>query len=430
MFDKLFHVDLNNLPTWKKRTVRLGQFIIQVFEQFNKEQCVIRASGLAYTSLLAFVPLVAVTFSLFTSFSAFASMKESIQSNLFNFFIPAKGGEILNYINQFADNTKTLGVVGTILLLITAIMLFQNIERSINGVWHIQKQRKFVFKFIIFTSVLLWGTLFIGASFYITGKIRGLMAFEQLMEIGLFSRFVLWLFPLLLSVSAIFLVMMLVPNTKVFLSSAIVGGITGGVLWELGKGAFAHYAAKSVNYSVIYGSLALVPIFLVWLYLTWIIVMLATVTAYVYQNFDSLHRMKTQGSLVGRQRLLISLQIYMLIAGRFFQGKNPATENEINKIFALATHQTRQLLDDFITKNLVHALEDPSTGYVPAKTLDEIPISEMIRSIFASGPDEKDSTLDISTNKLAESLLRRFEKEGYDGLTDQKVADLLRSLGA
>ncbi len=429
MTEKLFHMDLSESPLWKKFLIRFLQFVIQLFEQFSKDQCATRASGLAYASLLAFVPLVAVTFSLFTSFSAFSEMKEGIQSQLFNFFIPAKGGEILNYINQFAANTKTLGVVGTVFLMITAIMLFQNIEKSINGVWRIEKQRKFITKFVIFTSVLIWGTVFIGASFYITGKVKSLMAVEHLLEIGIVSRIFFWLFPMALSVLAFILVMLLVPNTKVRWQSAAVGGATGGILWEMAKGAFAHYAAKSVNYSVIYGSLALVPIFLVWLYLTWIIVMLATEATYVYQHFESLNRMKTHGIMRGRQRLLMSLQIYLLIAARFFKGEKPVDTEEIIRRFALATHQAKELLDDFMAKGLISLVDEPKSGFMPSQTLDEMPATHLVTRIFNSAGGDANDAFETDTDELAEKLLGRMEQKGRDGFHGS-VADLLRSMNA
>ena len=342
--DRLYGFEIKKYSFWKRQVIRLAQFLGQVFSEFNKDYCIIRASGLAFTFLLALVPLLAITFSLFTGFSAFASMKDAIQKTLFQYFIPTMSDQILEYINQFMANTKALGFIGMLFLLVTSVMLFQNIEKTLNDVWNVVEHRKFHQRFIIFTSVLVWGAIFLGASFFVTGKLRVMFGFDLAGEIGFFARQTLSLFPLFLSIAAFVLVMAIVPSTKVRWKSALVGGVVGGLLWEIGKRAFAHYASGAVSYSVIYGSLALIPIFLIWLYLTWIIVLLATEVTYVHQNFHALLQSRTYGKLTSRDRILLTLQILLLISRRFQRGEGPTGSEAIRDHFPVPVEIIQEIL--------------------------------------------------------------------------------------
>ncbi|MCZ7585670.1 MAG: YihY family inner membrane protein [Deltaproteobacteria bacterium] len=423
--EKLYRTPTEGKPVWVGAGVRLAQFLAQTVTEFTKDYCVIRASGLAYTSLLALVPLTAIVFSLFASFSAFEGMKDSIQRLMFQFFIPTKSDDILKYINEFTSNTKALGTIGSVFLLVTSIMLFQNIEKSLNAVWKVRDHRKTYQRFVIFTSVLVWGTVLVGLSFYITGKARAFIGLVGEEQVGFPLRQLLALFPTFLSAAAFVLLMQIVPSTRVRWKSAMVGGLTGGCLWEIAKQAFAHYASGAVSYSVIYGSLALIPIFLVWLYLTWIIVMLATEVTYVHQNFFALLQKRTYGELSARDEILLSLQIYLFTALRFHRGDGATTADEIQERFHAPIEILQGILDKFIDRGHVLLVQEPVPGYVPSRSLDQVHVPDLVRAVYRPGNGESDDGAEL-TDKMARDLVDRFEEAGLGSLgTDSLAARLL-----
>ncbi|MCB1154976.1 MAG: YihY family inner membrane protein [Deltaproteobacteria bacterium] len=427
LVEKLFRLPVHEYSPWKRRAVRFVQFLVQVVAEYSRDDCSIRASAMTYTTLLALVPLTTVFFSMFTTLAAFEGAKETVQNFLFNFLIPAKSGEIQQYFTEFSGNAKALSFIGSIGLLVTSIMLFNHIENSLNHVWRAKNERKFYMKFIIFTSLLVWGTIFIGASVYISGRIQAMFSFDTLGEINFLGKLVISLFPTGLASAGFVLMMLFVPSVKVRFKSALIGGISGGVLWEVAKQAFGNWAADSVNYSVLYGSLALIPIFLVWLYLTWIIIMIATEITYVHQNFRALMMNRLAPDLSSRDRMLLSLQIYFFIATRFRNGEGAVDSDAIFERFNVPVETAQEILLKFRDAGLVLIVEEPKPGYVPSRDLSTVTVREILHRIYAF-PEKSQIVEELAPSDLrAMEVIERFEKDGIEGLGDAGVARVLDS---
>ncbi len=148
------------------------QFVQATWQQLGRDKVIIRASGLAYSSLLAAVPLVAVAFAMFSAFGAFDDIKQRVQEFLFSQFLPTSQDEIVEYVNQFADSASRLGLIGFLFLVLAAILLLDNIESNFNQIWHVTSPRRFIAKITSYTSVLVFGTLLLGASITISARSR------------------------------------------------------------------------------------------------------------------------------------------------------------------------------------------------------------------------------------------------------------------
>lgn len=429
LLEKLYAYDPSGDPPIQRRAVRFAQFLAQLLGEFGKDACVVRANALAYASLLALVPLTAVLLSMFSVFAAFGDMKERLQEFLFTNLIPAKSGEIMTYMNTFAANTKQLGAIGAVAMLVTSVMLFQNIEKNINAVWKNKGKRRFVQKVMIFTAVLVWGTAFLGASFYVTGKVQKMMIYQEIMQIGILSRALWSLFPLVLSSLAFAFVMSVVPATKVRFRSAIIGGVTGAILFEIGKRLFARWAAGAVSYSVIYGSLALVPLFLIWLYVTWLIVLFAAEVTFVHQNFHALLKTRVFGELDAQKRLLLAVRIYLFIAWRFREGEPPAEVDDIADRFAVPIELAEEILDAFVESKLLAVVEEPSPGFIPARSPAALPIRELVCAVFRTRDAKFALPESESTDRLAEAIVDQFENAGYEAIGAADVESLLAGSG-
>jgi len=209
-----------------------------------------------------------------------------------------------------------------------------------------------VAKITSYTSVLVFGTLFLGASITMSARIKATLFQGILFDPTTLERLGAWLFPLSLSFLAFLLMYLVIPFTRVRLASALLGALFGSVLWEVGKNLFANTVGVSVRYSTIYGSLAVIPIFLIWLYITWIIVLLGLEISFVHQHFAALVRSRSTGDRDDCDRVPTALQIYTMIARRFHQGKEPPTADELSRRFLVATGSVDSHIDRLVKAGL------------------------------------------------------------------------------
>ncbi|MDR7345203.1 membrane protein [Pantoea alhagi] len=244
------------------------------------------AGNLAFVSLLALVPLVAVVFSLFAAFPVFSDISVQLKHFIFNNFVPAAGNVVQDYLDRFVANVNKMTVVGAVGLIVTALLLMHSIDSALNAIWRSQKKRPLVYSFAVYWMILTLGPLLAGASLAISTWLLSLKWVTVSGVTGLIDQ-TLRLFPLLLSWLAFWLLYSLVPTTRVPQRDALIGALVAGLLFELGKKAFALYITTFPSYQLIYGVLAVVPILFLWVYWTWCIVLLGaeiTVTLGEYRQ--------------------------------------------------------------------------------------------------------------------------------------------------
>jgi membrane protein len=260
-----------------------------VFVDFMKNQCMQRASGMAYATLLALVPILTLSFGLFAQFGQFSKVEAFFKDKVLAHFIPSTSNTLYDtvstYLDQFMANAMAINIVGVICLAFISVSLFATVENSFNTVWRITRHRTFFARYNAFCGILLGIPLLIGGSVYLSSMFNIHSLWEPFPLMG---RIAYTLLPLLLTWGGFILFYQLVPFIKVQWGPSILGGIVAGTLWEIAKFGYGIYVSKAVSYSVIYGSLGSLLLFLVWLYLTWAIVLLGVEICYVGQNFESL----------------------------------------------------------------------------------------------------------------------------------------------
>ncbi|MDP8225528.1 MAG: YihY family inner membrane protein [Candidatus Lernaella stagnicola] len=427
-FANLYDMSSSEKNRWRRMLVNVLRFLNELRIQFAKDTVVVRASGMAYTTLLAIVPLMAVLFSVMSAFSQFAAFKDQVQAWLFSQIVPAKSGEILAYINQFTANTKTLGAFSALFLLITSIMLFDNIEKNFNALWNVTKQRGMMSRFMTFTNVLLWGPILFAMSFLVSGKLRAILNDNPLIEVGFLTRFMFGILPYLFTVFAFMLMLKVIPATKVKIRSAMVGGVVGGALWEIGKIVFTHTTAKSITYNAVYGSLALVPIFLVWLYITWVIVLLAVEISYVHHNYYTLVLNRAFVRPSAREKVHLAVRVLVFVARRFHAGQGPATLTELEDRFRIPNELAEQLIDQLMRGGLIQAVEcevEDDMRFVPGKSLDVLRLGEVVVAVYQDGAGaEPERGLD-RLDKLAVDILENGERAATEEYEKTTILELI-----
>jgi membrane protein len=423
----LRRLDLRSLPWWERAAVRSMQLVQLTWGQVHRDKVIIRASGLAYATLLAAVPLVAVGLAIFSAFGAFDDVKQKVLDFLFTQFLPTSQDEILQYVNQFTAGASKLGQIGSLFLILASILLLDNIESNFNQIWHVTNRRRFVAKITSYTSVLVFGTLLLGTSITMSARIKAMLFRDVPFDPGTLEQLGTWLFPLFFTFLAFWLMYLVIPFTRVQMKSALLGAAIGSVLWELGKNVFANFVGQSVRYSTIYGSLAVIPIFLIWLYITWIIVLLGLEIAFTHQHFAALVRSEAAGDRDECDRVATGLQFFTLVAQRFHEGKDPPTSDELSRRFLVATGSVDSHLDRLEGAGLARrvAIGSGREGVVPARSLAEIKVSQVIAAFISISAEIRPRPIEITVDEIVSN----FRDAGYDAVGETTFLELVKGLG-
>ena len=267
---------INANMNWQSATARLkqiGQLLVAFIDHCKKDQITMVAGYLAFVSLLSVVPLVAVTFALLKAFPVFESYKLAIENFIYSNFLPDSSVQVQEYINSFVDNTSNMTAVGIIVLMVVALQLISSIDKTLNSIWNTKRTRPWVISFAVYWMVLTLGPIFVGLSLAVTSYVVSIAAMADSYTPGVSDLFIKIL-PFVLSTLAFVLLFMIVPDTDVRFKAALSGAFLSAVLFEACKRVFALYITNFPSYQVIYGALATIPILFVWVYVSWIVVLL------------------------------------------------------------------------------------------------------------------------------------------------------------
>lgn len=258
----------------------LVSYVRAAWERFDEERCLQLAGSLTYTTLLALVPLIAVALSVATTFPVYREWTGQLDGWLAKNVLPPQiAGAITSYVREFAAAAAQMTALGIAFLVVTAVMLMLTIDGGLNQIFRVTRARPLAQQLLMYWAVLTLGPVLLGASISMTSVlVSASLGFAR--ELPLLRFELLRVAPLLLTTAAITLVYLIVPNRKVHATHAIIGGIVAGIGFELMQRGFALYIARFPTYALVYGTFAAVPIFLLWLYLSWVVVLFgAAVTA-------------------------------------------------------------------------------------------------------------------------------------------------------
>jgi membrane protein len=246
---------------------------MQYINRCIDDQITVNAGYLAYVTLLSLIPLIAVGVAIFSAFPGFESTRLAIENFLFTNFVPTSSDVIREHIGSFTGNANQMTAVGIGSLAAIALLLIRNVDATLNRIWRIKKKRPMMISFAVYWMVLSLGPVLLGASIGVTSYIVSLVSFAD-QGIPGFSGLLLKMLPYAISMAGFFMLYTLVPNERVSLRAAGAGALFAAFLFELSKKAFALYISHFPSYELIYGALATIPILFVWVYLSWVVVLL------------------------------------------------------------------------------------------------------------------------------------------------------------
>jgi membrane protein len=427
------------------RLERFAHFWVLVGKSFARNRCPVRAAALSYTTLLALIPLLAVAISVTSSllksegeqkiYEAIdklvsnvmppATLNTNSQAVLLNLSpgmsvaltrtnevpaqTPTNAGaaiagatnapmaaddntsmmtaqkEAAKYIHDFIQNTRsaTLGITGMVLLVFIAIRMLASIEATFNDIWGATRGRNWLWRTVLYWATITLGPLLLVAALGLAGGPHLQAAKNLVNHMPLVGGLIFDLLPLVVLWLAFALVYLLVPNTKVNLGAALIGGIVGGSLWHLNNVFGFLYVSRVVTNSKIYGSLGLVPVFMIGLYFSWLILLFGAQVAYAIQNRKAYLQDKLVENVNQRGREFIALRLMTCIGQRFQRGQPPAKLQEISTELGIPSRLAQQVLQTLLTARLVTEAAGTESAYAPARPLDAINAHHVLQAMRA-----------------------------------------------
>ncbi|MBI5783335.1 MAG: YihY family inner membrane protein [Gammaproteobacteria bacterium] len=254
--------------------VRMTRWVVQ---RFREDRCTRVAGALSFTTLLALVPLTAVTFAIFSRFEIFEAWMTMVQEFIYHNFVPAAGEAVSGYLQKFATNAGKLTIWGLLFLFLTSLMLMATIERVFNDIWHVPHTRKRLHRYLSYGALLVLGPMLIGISLSSTSYLVSLPLFSRHAPLGDLRIFLLAAAPVIFEWLAFWALYVVVPNYRVRLRHGLIGSLFATVIFEIAKRGFAFFVTHFANYKAIYGAVAALPVFLIWIYLSWTIILAGAV---------------------------------------------------------------------------------------------------------------------------------------------------------
>jgi membrane protein len=277
-----------NVIQWQDKLKQATRHIDAIFRLFishcAQDKITVSAGHLAYVSLLSLVPFIMVFFTILSAFPVFAEARGDLEAVIFGNLLPQASDQLQQYMAKFIGNASGMGAVGIASLVVVALLLISNIDKTLNLIWQAKSERPMIFTFAIYWMVLTLGPLLIGSSVLVSSYLVSLATYADEYTPGL-ATILLKTVPFIASISAFFLVYMLVPNKRIKSPYAFTGAFFAAVLFELSKKAFAFYITSFPSYQLIYGALAVIPILFLWVYLSWIVVLLGAELTHVLEVY-------------------------------------------------------------------------------------------------------------------------------------------------
>jgi len=431
LFDDFVDSELSELTQYKRwlhSGLRIGVMVVRDFVQNLVK---LQAMALAFETLLSLAPLLAVVFSLLKAFGVHNRMEPALAEALAP--LGEKGQEITDHLIGFVDkmSASALGSVGLVTLFITVLSLMSTIEDSFNHVWRVKSPRRLARRFSDYLSAIVVGPVLVFAAVTITATLQNnaiVHALASLQAFGAVILFLLRLIPYITLWGAFTFVYIFIPNTRVRLSSALVGGLVAALLWQTVGWGFAVFVTSSTRYYVIYSSFAILLLFLLWLHVGWMIVLLGAQVAYAHQYihfYQREHDLLAQ-STSGREKL--ALQLLVLIGRNFYQGLDPINVLELSNRMRLPAGVIKELLQMLTQTRVLISLADEES-FVLGRDPQSISINEILDSVRNGGKKANLLSDGNQEESQVNELLLKVDQSVSKALEGQSLGTLIERAG-
>jgi len=437
-------------PTRRPRLFRIAHFWLLVGKSFVRNRCPVRAAALAYTTLLALIPMLAVVFSVMTgvlksqgeapirmaidkfvdSIAPYTSADAAAgdeQAKRTQALAAEKREEAVRKINEFIKNTQSsaIGVTGMIALVAVAISMLRRIESAFNDIWGVTRGRSWYTQVMLYWAVLSLGPLLFVVALGLSSGPHLEWTKKFLMFMPFVGNLVFKFLPALVLSVMFGMFYQLMPNTRVQPVAALAGGLVAGLLWNLNNVLGVNFVSRVTSNNAIYGSLGMVPVFMIGLYLGWIILLFGGQVAYAFQNRGVYLQEKQAESVNQRGREFVALRLMTQVAQCFRQGAKPPTAIQLGTALGVPTRLISQVVQVLVQSRLLVEAQNKEAGYMPARPLEQITMHDILHALRA-GVGQELATHDDEARARVRSGFQQVclaEKAAAEALTLAALAD-------
>ena len=391
----IWRIRLDDLPFKKSIFIKLLRIIILTLRGFDQDKCLLRASALTFYTMLSIPSVIAMFFGIAKGFG----FEKMLQKELYNNF-PGQEEvieQVITFSNSLLEQTKggVIAGIGLAVLFWSVLKVLGHIESSLNSIWEIKESRSWGRKISDYLSVMLLAPICIlmsgSLTVFITTQITAIT--QNIRLLGYISPLIVFslnLIPFVLIWTLFTVIYKLMPNTKVNLKSAFLAGIVAGTIYQIFQGAYIEFQIGVAKYNAIYGSFAALPLFLLWIQISWWIVLFGAELSFAIQNADTYEYEPDYLKISPAFKKLLTLQVAHLLIHNFKEGQRPLTDSQISQHLEIPVRLLHQILYELVAADLfieTKTNEDRKFGYQPARDINELTIKRILEAIEQHGVD-------------------------------------------
>lgn len=423
LYRDLWEKELEELSRAKAMLLGLLRLLIVIWRKFTGDLCLTRASALAYATILSIVPLFAFAFSILKGFGVQRRLEPLILERV----APASHetvAKVMSYIDR--TNVGTLGAIAVAGLAFTAISILGNIEKAFNDIWGVKKGRSLLRRISDYISVVIIAPLFLLAALSLTTTLQSHAIVSRLTDHALFThaRYLgILAGPYLCVWIAFTCLYFFMPHTRVRISSALLGGIVAGTLWQAAQWGYVQFQFGMAKYNAIYGAMAQFPILLVWVYFSWVIVLLGAEIAAGHQNAGAGWIGGAGLRFSGLYRESLALSAATAITRRFVNGEPPLTASGIASLLRAPPLQLNETLSLLCDSGFLVKAHDEEDVYLPVRDPSGVRVAEIVRTVRTSGDLRRLPVIESLSPRLREAL-EILERSPECALGEMRLGEL------
>jgi membrane protein len=427
----LWERDLQEFPRaqrWLVIVLRLGSV---VRSGFDRHQLSTRAGALTYVTIFSLVPTLAVAFAMFDAFGGIENAKSILLPKILDYLAVGVRQQAESRISAMLENLHggAIGATGFVFLIVAVVMLLSSMEDVFNDIWGVRRSRSYFERITIYWTVVTVTPTLLVVGLSLPSIVLRVAPLQWILEqTGTGHVFFSTLLPLVFICAAFALMYSFITCASVPFSAALIGGVSAGTLWMIAAGAYAWYARASVYYANVYGSLSAIPIFVFWIYLSWLIVLLGAQLAFASQNLSTYREEILSPEASHGARELLALRIMTEVSRRFLRGEEPAAPQYLHDVLHVSRRLTNEAVQHLIEIGLLVESGD-GRRLIPSRDPKEIFPAQLLYRLREQGETPHWRRKDATTREL-ENLRQRAEEAAWRAWEDRSFGDLALSDGA
>lgn len=420
--------DTARLSRPRRTLYRTLQVLALVAERFMTSKVLLQASALTYSTVLSIVPLLAFMFALLKGLGVQDRLEPIILAR-----VSAGSQEMVSRLVDYIDrvNVGSLGVLGLAFLVTTIVFVLGNIESAFNDIWGVKTQRTLQRKFSDYLSLTLVTPIFLLVALSVTASLKSSLLVQWLKTLPMTGNLILVLLrlvPYLALWFAMTFLFMFMPNTRVRFKPALIAGILTGTAWQVTQWGYVTFQVGVSKYNAIYGTFAQVPIMLVWIYISWVIVLFGAEFTYAFQNLGAYRQERRCGELTAYAQAELALAFLRDIERHFRKGKSAWTAKGLSQRHGVSLRQVQSIVEKLARLGyLTPVAREHGLEYVPSRSFDTLPVAEVLERLEAAasapglpgaGPADADEDVFYRRRRPEQALLRRAWQARRDALSE------------